>query len=686
MTTNHKLVCARAARREFKEAYCRGIGDYRGARLSTAVLGNFLAEKLPDEVLLGPFAALHGADIAEFAWDGSITQPNREARNRRPPFRVMARKRPLQPEEIEAGTYDSISVEGANSSVIVHDGRVHRDGRTLYMVHSRFSLDRLFGEAATNAEVYEEAAQPLVQAALSGGRATLLMFGQTGTGKTYTAGGILHHLAQDIFSQAGRGASILIYELGGSRGGRGAVFDLLAERKQVKCLTGEDGQVHVRGAVSIRCDTPEEFHEAVRAALAWRSSECTERNEASSRSHAVVEIKLDPPQQEEASTLEAASTSGEADEAPATPVGGVLRVVDLAGSERNYETHSHTRQMAERGGQINFSLLMLKECARILHANKQRQLEGKPPQVPPFRSSRLTHLLRSCFVDESHKTVVIATLSPSPTDVEHTLNSLQHVGMMRFGRPMSDEEIRAATGESKLSNRTSGFGDVDGRGHALHSKLQDARKGQLKLHAFDMVTQVGGTIQKRYEPENVKMEAFIDPRWHREMNVEVEGNDLWVLKEADAEVVQLLTAWKEEQWEARKAHDISRWDANAVQAFVASLDLPGEAKLPSTMNGSMVKRLSRRAISSLCSDEATAEALHAALQGQKTANVEFLAVQKDKNSRMALLGHNKVQGAAPAPTVAAASSSSTKKDAAAEEAELDPTAAAVSDTPTPARA
>ena len=36
--------------------------------------------------------------------------------------------------------------------------------------------------------------------------------------------------------------------MAGTRGGREAFFDLLADRAQVKCLTGEDGNVHVRGA------------------------------------------------------------------------------------------------------------------------------------------------------------------------------------------------------------------------------------------------------------------------------------------------------------------------------------------------------------------------------------------------------------------------------------------------------
>lgn len=40
-------------------------------------------------------------------------------------------------------------------------------------------------------QVHQEAAQPLLRSALQGQRSTLIFFGQTGTGKTYTARGVL---------------------------------------------------------------------------------------------------------------------------------------------------------------------------------------------------------------------------------------------------------------------------------------------------------------------------------------------------------------------------------------------------------------------------------------------------------------------------------------------------------------
>ena len=52
------------------------------------------------------------------------------------------------------------------------------------------------------------------------------------------------------------------------------------------------------------------------------------------------------------------------------------------------------------------------------------------------------------------------------------------------------EEAPVATKAEGETSGAAGFDVVQGRGRALHSKLQDARKGQLNLHAFQMKTQV----------------------------------------------------------------------------------------------------------------------------------------------------------------------------------------------------
>mmetsp|Transcript_27620 Transcript_27620/g.62165 ORF Transcript_27620/g.62165 Transcript_27620/m.62165 type:complete len:648 (-) Transcript_27620:146-2089(-) len=647
MASNHKLVCARAARQQFGGAFRQAVRDYRGAKLSALTLAKGLDQWLPDGLSFLPLAFLYDQEVAQLSWEGSVSKANAEARERRGNFRVMARTRPLQPQEKEDKLYESLSAECGNNAVVVHDGRVHRDGRTIYAVHSRFCLDAVFNERAENQEIFEEAVQPLLESALRGGRATVVFFGQTGTGKTYTARGALDLMSKFVFQKASA-VEMCCYEMAGTRGGREAFFDLLAdgEKKQVKCLTGEDGDVHVRGAQKVVCRSIPELQNAIERAFLWRSSESTERNDASSRSHCVLEFRF-------------LRGDGYPGELAADVEGGLLRVVDLAGSERNFETQMHNRSMAERGGLINYSLLMLKECARIMHHN-QKEVEGPGLHVP-FRSSRLTHLLKSSFTDDLHMTTVVATLSPSPTDVEHSLNTLQHVGMMRSARAWEAEgELGAPLGapeglevmDDGWEKSAKGFDAVQGRGRALHSKLQDARKGQLNLHAFQMKTAVGGSIIKKYEGHSAKTETFIDARWHRELNVKVQ-DDLWVLRDADAEATQILSSWRVEQWAASKVHDLSRWSAETLQAFLKSLDLPGEVKIPTTMTGAQLRRLGQRGLSSLCSDAATAEALSHALTGEKQAGKAAAAAHRSAMARMTALGNHKVHAAIQEEPVAA---------------------------------
>jgi len=50
----------------------------------------------------------------------------------------------------------------------------------------------------------------------------------------------------------------------------------------------------------------------------------------------------------------------------------------------------------------------------------------------PFRSSLLTRVLKSCFTSSgtSHRTTIIATISPTPTDLQHTINTIAHTVLM----------------------------------------------------------------------------------------------------------------------------------------------------------------------------------------------------------------------------------------------------------------
>eukprot|EP00441_Pelagodinium_beii_P014451 CAMPEP_0197657466 /NCGR_PEP_ID=MMETSP1338-20131121/44640_1 /TAXON_ID=43686 ORGANISM="Pelagodinium beii, Strain RCC1491" /NCGR_SAMPLE_ID=MMETSP1338 /ASSEMBLY_ACC=CAM_ASM_000754 /LENGTH=609 /DNA_ID=CAMNT_0043233839 /DNA_START=53 /DNA_END=1882 /DNA_ORIENTATION=+ len=319
---------------------------------------------------------------------------------------VCIRKRPLLEFELLGGEWDAVEVMPDQATVLCHDGRLSRSGRQLLMTHRRFMLDRAWSAKTSTETIYADTVQPLTQQALRGSSSTLLCMGQTGTGKTHTICGVIECLAKEL-SACQKDVEVEFFEIYGKK-----CLDLLAERKEVFLRSDAEGQVHVRGQRAVRLSSGVGLLEIIDQALKLRASEETERNAASSRSHAICTLRF----------------LGEDAEAPKS---GVLRLVDLAGSERNFETTKMTAAQHRESAEINASLSAMKECFRA-HAAMQR---GEKVNMP-FRGSRLTRVLRECFMDAEHRTAVIATVSPAACDVIHTANTLLHATML--AKPLED--------------------------------------------------------------------------------------------------------------------------------------------------------------------------------------------------------------------------------------------------------
>lgn len=135
-----------------------------------------------------------------------------------------------------------------------------------------------------------------------------------------------------------------------------------------------------------------------------RTTQKTEANDTSSRSHAICQVFLRDP---ETGKLK-----------------GKLGLVDLAGSERGSDTKSHNAQRRAESAEINTSLLSLKECIRAL---------GQKSSHVPYRGSKLTLILKDCFSPDS-KTTMIATVSPGASSTDHSLNTLRYADRIKEQR------------------------------------------------------------------------------------------------------------------------------------------------------------------------------------------------------------------------------------------------------------
>eukprot|EP00659_Diplonema_papillatum_P013512 gene13512-20808_t len=317
---------------------------------------------------------------------------------------VCVRKRPLLSTEDGPKIMD-VMITDNDQSLTVLEPKVRVDLST-YTERHNFIFDEVMDETSTNEIVYERTAAPLVDTVFEGGRATCFAYGQTGSGKTFTMMGKdgqkgLYLLgSEDIFKRLLPGQYITCnqYEIYG-----GKLYDLLQDRKRLQPREDGKGQVNICGLTEHKCNRVEDLMRLMEVASEVRAAGSTGANEESSRSHAILAINV--------------KTKGK----KGPELLGKFTFIDLAGSERGADTLDSDRVTRMEGAAINRSLLALKECIRALDLAQKHV---------PFRGSKLTEVLRDSFTGNS-KTAMIACVSPSSANCEHSLNTLRYADRVK---------------------------------------------------------------------------------------------------------------------------------------------------------------------------------------------------------------------------------------------------------------
>ncbi|CBH17412.1 MCAK-like kinesin, putative [Trypanosoma brucei gambiense DAL972] len=322
---------------------------------------------------------------------------------------VAIRKRPIA-NNGNSGDKDIVTCEDCRT-ISVHEPKTRVDLKAVVET-SAFAFDYVFDESVANDVVYKVCCQPLLTDVQNGGSVVVIAFGQTGSGKTHT---MLGHgsktiglygyaIRELIGEETTRKLAVSFYEVYGSK-----LFDLLNGRTQLKMMQDEADNLRIVGLSEkvVTCD--KEVYKLISKGESLRSSGSTLANDTSSRSHAVLEIKV-------------LNYQGE-------PHGGRVTLIDLAGSERAADTTSSDTRGRHEGAEINKSLLALKECIRAMSRNRRHI---------PFRASKLTQVLRESFIGNC-KTCFIATVSPLQRHCEDTLNTLRYANRIRDLKAPSDD-------------------------------------------------------------------------------------------------------------------------------------------------------------------------------------------------------------------------------------------------------
>ncbi|KAL3993975.1 Kinesin motor domain family protein [Acanthocheilonema viteae] len=268
----------------------------------------------------------------------------------------------------------------------------------------KFNCDRAFTEKHTQSDIFEEIC-PIITSCMDGYNVCIFAYGHTGSGKTYTMEGLpsdpgvyqrslmhLFRIAKERLNDIDYIISISMLEIYNEK-----IRDLLSnDKNNLPIRIGNDGMLDIPGLRVLNVNTLEEVQEILEKGRMNRVSATTDLNDRSSRSHAVVCVRVRAMNR----TTNAVSESR-------------LNLVDLAGSERVSQSGATGQQLKEAQC-INRSL---SELSNVVSALRQRQ------QHIPFRNCQLTRLLENCLNGDS-KTFVIVQLVPDASAIQETVSSL----------------------------------------------------------------------------------------------------------------------------------------------------------------------------------------------------------------------------------------------------------------------
>jgi len=373
-----------------------------------------------------------------------------------------------------------------------------------------FKYDQIL-QNASQETIYNTCAHEVVDSVIEGLNGTIMAYGQTGAGKTYTMSGdtsiynqrgivprAINHIFREIDMRVDRQvvvkASYLeIYNE--------VFYDLLSDdpghaHEQLSVMEEQNANgtaVGVRG-ITKRAVASEE--EALSVFFMGENGRATSQhvlNSNSSRSHCIFTLHLE--------TLHGGDDSERC-------IVSKLHCVDLAGSERTKKTQVTGTTLAE-AMYINKSLTFLEQTVNAL---------SKKESHVPFRQTKLTSVLKDALGGNC-KTVMVATGWGEDAHTEETVSTLRFAGRVRTltTTPVLNEsndpallvrkyerQIRELKQELAMRDTFAGRGRVtyvdytDMEKHELNQKVRKYLGGEEDIEslAVDSIKQVNETFKQ----------------------------------------------------------------------------------------------------------------------------------------------------------------------------------------------
>ncbi|CAN7095022.1 unnamed protein product [Brassica rapa subsp. narinosa] len=373
-----------------------------------------------------------------------------------------------------------------------------------------YRFDEVFTDTASQKRVYEGVAKPVVEGVLSGYNGTIMAYGQTGTGKTYTVGkigkddaaerGIMVRALEDILASASSASSVSV-EISYLQLYMETIQDLLAPEKSNISINedGKTGEVSVPGATVVNIQDLDHFFQVLQVGETNRHAANTKMNTESSRSHAILTVYVRRAMNEKAETgTKSPKPESLGDKGIPRVRKSKLLIVDLAGSERINKSGTDGH-LIEEAKFINLSLTSLGKCINAL-------AEGS--SHIPTRDSKLTRLLRDSF-GGSARTSLIITIGPSARYHAETTSTIMFgqramkiVNMVKLKEEFDYESLCRKL-ETQVDHLTA---EVERQTKLRNSEKQELEKRLRECENTFAEAEKNAARSKFLEKENARLE------------------------------------------------------------------------------------------------------------------------------------------------------------------------------------
>ena len=316
-------------------------------------------------------------------------------------IKVYCRFRPPNEEELSHSTNNSVILLNPRQLIIAQEKNLE--------IKKDYTFDGLFEIDTPKENFYKRTTKPIIEKVLKGYNGSIICYGETGTGKTYTINEIIPQVITQIFdfiNETDPDNELFKIDISIIEIYKEQVNDLLdKENKNLNLITNNKNQLIIDNLTHIGVSSEPQLTEVINKGISKRKNNSQKMKDHNSKSHFIIMLTLFHYYKNK-NTLKISK----------------LFLVDLEGSERisKSKTLVPGEEPLEEQKLINKSLIALSIIVQNL-SNKNDNIN-----YAPYRDSKLTRIISDSFGGNCYTTLIL-------TCSKHEYSTIETRNTLMFG-------------------------------------------------------------------------------------------------------------------------------------------------------------------------------------------------------------------------------------------------------------